>query len=52
MSANELGKSGRLVGYDFVPLVIADISINLGGSLSIAKQMANLAIESGIEVIM
>ena len=51
MSANELDISGRLVGYDYAPLVIADIGINHGGSLSTAKQMVDSAIEAGIEVI-
>lgn len=41
----------RVVGPDTVPLVIADIGINHGGSLEVAKEMARHAISAGIEVI-
>ena len=41
----------RKVGYDFEPLVIADIGINHSGSLDVAKQMVDTAVEAGIEVI-
>ena len=43
--------SGRKVGYAYEPLVIADIGINHGGSVQIAKQMVDTAIQAGIEVI-
>ncbi len=43
--------SGRKVGYDFNPLVIAEIGINHGGSLDVAKKMVDTAVKSGIEVI-
>ncbi len=43
--------SGRKVGYDYNPLVIAEIGINHGGSLDIAKKMVDTAIKSGIEII-
>ena len=41
----------RKVGYDFDPLVIADIGINHEGSLDVAKLMVDTAVEAGIEVI-
>ena len=43
--------SGRKIGIDFNPLVIAEIGINHGGSLEVAKQMADTAIDAGIEII-
>ncbi|MDB4037939.1 N-acetylneuraminate synthase family protein [Candidatus Thioglobus sp.] len=41
----------RKIGYDFEPLVIAEIGINHGGSLDLAKHMVDTAVSSGIEVI-
>lgn len=41
----------RLVGYDYDPLVIAEIGINHNGSLDVAKEMVDAAISSGAEVI-
>ena len=43
--------AGREIGYDYDPLVIAEIGINHGGSLEVAKLMVDTAIDSGIEVI-
>ena len=43
--------SGRKIGYDYQPLVIAEIGINHEGSLSVAKQMVNAAKQAGVEVI-
>lgn len=43
--------SGRKIGYDFEPLVIAEIGINHEGSLETAFQMVDAASESGVEVI-
>ena len=43
--------SGRKIGYDYNPLVIAEIGINHGGSLNVAKKMVDTAIKSGIEII-
>ena len=43
--------SGRKIGYDENPLVIAEIGINHGGSLDVAKKMVDTAINSGIEII-
>ncbi len=43
--------SGRKIGYNFNPLVIAEIGINHGGSLNVAKKMVDTAISSGIEIV-
>jgi N-acetylneuraminate synthase len=42
---------GRKIGYDYEPLVIAEIGINHEGSLKIAKEMVDAAKEAGVEVI-
>ena len=41
----------RRIGPDEEPLVVAEIGINHNGSLKIAKEMVDAAINSGIEVI-
>lgn len=43
--------SGRKVGLDFDPLVIAEIGINHEGSLKVAFEMVDAAIEGGAEII-
>jgi sialic acid synthase SpsE len=43
--------AGRKIGLDFKPLVIADIGINHGGSLELAKNMVDSALDAGVEVI-
>ncbi|PMI35243.1 polyhydroxyalkanoate biosynthesis repressor PhaR [Enterovibrio norvegicus] len=43
--------SGRKVGLDHDPLVIAEIGINHEGSLDVAFQMVDAAIEGGAEII-
>ncbi len=43
--------AGRLVGDGCEPLVIAEIGINHGGSIEVALQMAESAINAGAEVI-
>lgn len=43
--------SGRKIGLDYTPLVIAEIGINHEGSLKVAFEMVDAAIESGVEVI-
>lgn len=42
---------GRKIGYDYNPLVIAEIGINHGGSLEVAKRMVDAAARAGIEVV-
>ena len=41
----------RLVGSNWEPLIIAELGINHGGSLSCAKHMVDLAARSGCECI-
>ncbi len=41
----------RIIAHDQPPLVIAEIGINHGGSLSVAKEMVRLAAASGCECI-
>ena len=43
--------SGRKIGYDFEPLVIAEIGINHEGSLKVAKEMVDAAYAAGVEVV-
>ncbi len=43
--------SGRKIGLDFDPLVIAEIGINHEGSLKVAYEMVDAAIEGGAEII-
>ena len=43
--------SGRKIGYDFNPAIIAEIGINHGGSLEVAKKMVDTAVSSGVEII-
>lgn len=43
--------SGRKIGRDYKPLVIAEIGINHEGSLTAAKQMVDAAKRAGVEVV-
>ncbi|GBK99346.1 sialic acid synthase [Vibrio harveyi] len=43
--------SGRKIGLDYDPLVIAEIGINHEGSLKVAFEMVDAAIEGGAEII-
>lgn len=43
--------SGRKIGYNYAPLVIAEIGINHEGSLDVAKQMVDAAKTAGVEVV-
>ena len=43
--------SGRKIGLDYSPLIIAEIGINHEGSLKVAYEMVDAAIEGGAEVI-
>ena len=51
MKYPEFEISGRMIGYNHPPLVIAEIGINHEGSLSVAKSMVDAAIDAGAEVI-
>ena len=52
MSENPyLNISGRKVGLDYKPLVIAEIGINHDGSLQTAFDLVDAAVDSGAEVI-
>ena len=39
------------IGENYDPQVIAEIGINHGGSLKLAKKMAKLAIKAGVKII-
>jgi len=41
----------RIISPDHPPLVIAEIGINHGGSLEVAKEMARLAAAAGCEMV-
>ncbi len=41
----------RRISYDHDPVVIAEIGINHGGFLDVAKKMVDTAIDSGVEII-
>jgi sialic acid synthase SpsE len=43
--------SNRKIGLDYPPLVIAEIGINHGGSLPVAKEMVDAAFRAGVEVV-
>ena len=47
----ELNLGGRLVGPAHVPLVVAEIGINHGGSLQVAREMVDAARRAGVEVV-
>jgi sialic acid synthase SpsE len=51
MNETEMLISNRKVGYNHNPLVIAEIGINHGGSLEVAKHMVDQAVDAGIEMI-
>lgn len=43
--------AGRKIGYDYEPLVIAEIGINHEGSLAVAKEMVDAAKAAGVEMV-
>ena len=43
--------SGRKVGLDYPPLVIAEIGINHEGSLKVATEMVDAAFKAGVDVV-
>ncbi len=48
---NEFSLGGRKIGFNYPPLVIAEIGINHNGSLKNAIHLADKAIDAGVEVI-
>lgn len=51
MNFQTLEVAGLKVGFDHEPKVIAEIGINHGGSLEVAKKMAKNAIENGAHFV-
>jgi len=51
MSKPYIQISGRKIGYDYQPVVIAEIGINHEGSLETAKQMVDAAALAGAEIV-
>tara|TARA_Y100000766_G_C18909390_1_gene607567 strand:+ start:812 stop:1855 length:1044 start_codon:yes stop_codon:yes gene_type:complete len=51
MNNNYFEISGRPIGEKFDPLVIAEIGINHGGDINLAKKFADLAIGAGVDVV-
>ena len=43
--------AGRKIGAEHPPLVIAEIGINHGGDLAVAKEMVRLAAGAGCEMV-
>jgi len=43
--------AGRKIGYDYDPLIIAELGINHGGSLNVAFKMVDAAADAGVEII-
>ena len=43
--------NGRKIGSEHPPLVIAEIGINHGGDLDVAKQMVRAAAQAGCEIV-
>ncbi len=48
---NSITIAGRKIGPEYPPLVIAEIGINHGGDLAVAKEMVRLAAQSGCEMV-
>lgn len=51
MQFPEFDIAGRKIGQAYPPLVIAEIGINHGGELNVAKEMVRLAAKAGCEMI-
>jgi N-acetylneuraminate synthase len=51
MSLPEIRIADRAVGPAHVPLVIAELGINHGGSLDVAREMVDAAARAGVEVL-
>lgn len=48
---NSITIAERRIGPEYPPLVIAEIGINHGGDLAVAKEMVRLAAQSGCEMV-
>lgn len=48
---NHFEISGRKIGYNFNPLVIAEIGINHSGSLDLAFKLVDAAYKAGVEIV-
>ena len=48
---NDIVISGRKIGSQHPPLVVAEIGINHNGSLEVAKEMVDAAARAGVEVV-
>lgn len=51
MPSPEIAIAHRRVGPEHVPLVVAELGINHGGSLPIAREMVDAAARAGVEVL-
>ena len=51
MNDVEFEIKSRKIGFHHDPLIIAEIGINHEGSLELAKKMADLAIDAGVDVV-
>ena len=51
MSKPEIVIAGRSIGYNYDPVVIAEIGINHEGSLQTAMEMVDSAVAAGVEII-
>ena len=47
----EFDFGGRLIGPRYAPLIIAEIGINHGGDINLAKKLVTLAAQSGAECV-
>src|SRR5262245_55072474 len=47
----EIQIAGRRIGPAHIPLVVAEIRINHGGSLRVAREMVDAAARAGVEVV-
>jgi N-acetylneuraminate synthase len=51
MIFKELEVAGNLIGLEYEPKIVAEIGINHGGSLVVAKEMAQAAIDGGAHFV-
>lgn len=48
---NQIEIAGRKIGYNFDPMIIAELGINHEGSLATALEMVDAAAEAGVEIL-